>query len=212
VIRVAFPLLDVKFAGAGCALYASLRYDERTKLEQMPGLARIDFNPMRSTLVTGTKGFSIRDFAVSQDQCKIVVSGSHQEEGRLKCGLFEITVSTGVARQVLAADCNYRWSWADLTVSPDGSRAVASYGNTHTDHNYRLDLIDVVHGTARSLGDLSRPTWSPDGKWIAAIEWSRRRLICSTRMIPRVGAISALQSTQRGRPIPAICSFGHIAF
>jgi hypothetical protein len=175
VINIQFPVWIVKFAGDGRSLYASLPIDQRTKLEQ--SLVRIDFNPIRTTAVTGTQGFTIKDFAVTQDGNKVVISGRHREGAFEKCGLFEITVSTGVARHVLAADCNYQWSWTDLAISPAGDRAVASYGNTHTDHNYRLDLIDLAHGTTKSLGDLSRPTWSPDGMWVAAIEWNRKRLI-----------------------------------
>jgi hypothetical protein len=38
-------------------------------------------------------------------------------------------------------------------------------------------LIDLARGATKSLGDLGRATWSPDGKWIAAIEWKRKRLI-----------------------------------
>src|SRR5262249_42568780 len=140
-------------------------------------LVRIDFNPMRSTSVTGTLGFGIKDFAVTQDHSKVVISGRHREGVIEKCGLFVITVSTGSVRHVLAADCNYKWSWTDLAVSPDGDRADANYGNAHTDHNYRLDLIDLAQGTTKSLGDLSRPAWSPDGRWVAAIEWNRKRLI-----------------------------------
>lgn len=175
VIDIQFPLWAVKFAGDGRSLYGSIPIDQATKGEQ--GLVRVDFNPTRSTPVTGTQGFAIRDFAVSQDRSKVVISGGHREGAIEKCGLFEITVSTGVARQVLAGDCSYRWSWTELALSPDGSRAVASYGNTHTDHNYRLELIDVSHGTARSLGDLTRPAWSPDGRSVAAIDWNRKRLI-----------------------------------
>jgi hypothetical protein len=171
-IKIPFSLATVKFAGDGRSLYASLA----SALEHNLGLVRIDFNPVRSTPLTGTRGFGIRDFAVSQDNRKIVVSGSHREEGKTKCGLFEIQLS-GEARHVLAADCDYRWSWTDLTLSPESTRAIASFGNTHTDHNYRLDLIDLVRGTTTSLGDLDRATWSPDGKWVAAIEWSRKRLI-----------------------------------
>jgi hypothetical protein len=133
VINIQFPVRAVKFAGDGRSLYASLPIDQRTKPDQ--NLVRIDFNPMRSTPVTGTQGFAIKDFAVTQDGSKIVISGRHREGAIEKCGLFEITVSTGSVRHVLAADCNYQWSWTDLAVSPEGNRAVASYGNTHTDHN-----------------------------------------------------------------------------
>jgi hypothetical protein len=174
-INIQFPVWLVKFASDGRSLYASLPIDQRTKLQQ--GLVRIDFNPIRTTEVTGTQGFTIKDFAVTQDGNKVVIAGRHREGAFEKCGLFEIIVSTGVARQVLAADWNYEWSWTDLAISPAGDRAVANYGNTHTDHNYRLDLIDLAHGTTKSLGDLSRPTWSPDGMWVAAIEWDRKYLI-----------------------------------
>jgi hypothetical protein len=131
VIKIPFSLELVKFATDGRSLYASLLSDPFTKLERMPGLVRIDFNPVRSTPVAGTQGFAIRDFAVTRDHRKIVVSGHHREEGREKCGLFEITVSTGVVRRVVAADCNYSWSWTELTLSPMGDRAVASYGHTY---------------------------------------------------------------------------------
>jgi len=178
VINIPFPLWAVKFGGDGRTLYSSLDYDQRKKLEGRPGLVRIDFSPTRSTPVAGTQGFLIKDFAVTQDHRKVVISGNHRDGRVEQCGLFEITVSTGVARHALAEpDCNYRWTWTNLTVSPDGTRAAATYGNTQTDLKYRLDLIDLVQGTTKSLGDLDRPVWSPDGKWIAAIEWNRRRLI-----------------------------------
>ena len=174
VVNIPFPVWGVKFSGDGRSLYASTPIDQRTKPDQ--SLVRIDFNPTRSTPVTGTQGFTIKDFAVTQDGSKVVISGRHREGGLEKCGLFEIAISTGSVRQVVGADCTYQWSWTALAISSDGNRAVAEYGNTHTDHNYRLDLIDLAHGTTKSLGDLSRPAWSPDGKWVAAIEWNRKRL------------------------------------
>jgi hypothetical protein len=177
LVKIPFKLWSVKFASDGRALYASLRLDPLTNLEPMPGLVRIDLHSMRSAPVAGTHGFGVKDFAVTHDGRKIVISGNHREKDGGKCGLFEITVSTGAARRVLVADCGYQWSWTDLTISPAGDRAVASYGNTHTDHNYHMDLIDLAHGTTKSLGDLDRATWSPDGKWIAVIEWKRKRLI-----------------------------------
>ena len=158
---------QVKFAADGRSLYAVTG----------ESLIRVDFKPVRYTPVRGTQGFSIRDYAVTPDGSKVVISGHHREGTTGKCGVFEITVSTGSVRYVLADDCAYHWSWMDLAVSPDGNRAVAEYGNSNVDHNYRLDLIDLVIGTTKSLGDLIRPAWSPDGKWIAAIEWNRRRLI-----------------------------------
>jgi WD40 repeat protein len=168
VLKIRVPLGTVKFAGDGRSLYASLRFNPRARAEEQ--LMRVDFSPVRSTPIPGTQGFNIRDFAVTQDRSKIVISGRHREAALEKCGLFEFTVATGLVRQVLTDDCHYQWAWTDLTVSPDGERAVASYGN-------RLDLIDLPSGATKSLGDLTRPSWSPDGKWVAAIKWRKQRLI-----------------------------------
>src|SRR5260370_35871162 len=77
VINIQFPVGAVKFAGDGRSLYASLPIDQRTRPEQ--SLVRIDFEPVRSTPVTGTQGFAIRDFAVTQDRSKVVISGRHRE-------------------------------------------------------------------------------------------------------------------------------------
>jgi len=103
VINIQFPVRIFKFASDGRSLYASLPIDQMTK--QQPSLVRIDFNPIRITELTGTQRFTILDFAVTQDGNKVVISGRHREGAFEKCGLFEITVSTGLARQVLAADC-----------------------------------------------------------------------------------------------------------
>lgn len=54
--------------------------------------------------------------------------------------------------------------WMDLSLSPDNERAVAT-------HNSRVELIDIVHSTVEPLGDeLFMAAWSPDGKWLAAVE------------------------------------------
>ena len=54
--------------------------------------------------------------------------------------------------------------WRDLSLSPDGERAVAT-------HNRQLRLIDVVRGTAKPLVDeVFIAAWSPDGKWLAYVE------------------------------------------
>jgi Tol biopolymer transport system component len=58
--------------------------------------------------------------------------------------------------------------WYDLSLSPNGEQAVA-------ERNGRLEVIDLVHGTIKSLGGFREATWSPDGQRIAAIEDSKRQ-------------------------------------
>lgn len=54
--------------------------------------------------------------------------------------------------------------WMYLSLSPDSERAVAT-------HNGRVELIDIARGTTKPLGDeFFIAAWSPDGKWLAAVE------------------------------------------
>jgi WD40 repeat protein len=54
--------------------------------------------------------------------------------------------------------------WTELSLSPDGKRAVGT-------HNGRVELIDIVHNTTKPLDDrYFIAAWSPDGKWLAAVE------------------------------------------
>jgi Tol biopolymer transport system component len=173
-INIKFPVWIVRFAGDGRSLYASLRAAQGTGIEQY--LVRIDLDTMRSTPVDGTQGFGVNDFAVTPNSSKILILGRHQEGSTRKCGVFEVTVSTGAARQVLENSCADQPSWTGLAIAPDGNRAVANYGNT-TERSYRLYLIDLKDGATTSLGDIRRAAWSPDGRWIAAIDWRRRRAV-----------------------------------
>jgi hypothetical protein len=76
--------------------------------------------------------------------------------------LFGLTLPDGKPTEIsLPADAH---PWMDLSLSPDNERAVAT-------HNSRVEVIDIVHGTAEPLGDeLFTAAWSPDGKWLAAVE------------------------------------------
>jgi len=56
------------------------------------------------------------------------------------------------------------YPWMYLSLSPDRERAAAT-------HNGRVELIDIVHETTKPLeGEFFIAAWSPDGKWLAAVE------------------------------------------
>jgi hypothetical protein len=76
--------------------------------------------------------------------------------------LLGLTLPDGQPTEIsLPADAH---PWMDLSLSPDNERAVAT-------HNSRVELINIVHGTVEPLGDeLFMAAWSPDGKWLAAVE------------------------------------------
>jgi WD40 repeat protein len=76
--------------------------------------------------------------------------------------LFGLTQPDGKPREIsLPADGH---PWLNLSLSPDNERAVAT-------HNGRVELIDIVHSTVQPLPDeLFMAAWSPDGRWLAAVE------------------------------------------
>jgi hypothetical protein len=110
---------------------------------------KIDLKTGSTTLVPGT----VHDFV------------PHHEDGVPSTGharLFGLSLSDGKPREItLPADPH---PWMDVSLCPDNERAVAT-------HNGRVELIDIVHGTVEPLGDeLFMAAWSPDGKWLAAVE------------------------------------------
>lgn len=165
-------------------------------IRESPGLSRIEFQPARSSLVPGTGSFNIKSFALTARQDKLIISGSRHDGAARECGIFEIGLPDGNTRQVLKSDCRYQWSWDKLSLSPDGAQAIATVGS-NTDHDLHLELIDLAHGTAKSVGsEFWMGVWSPNGKWIAMLgdrnyslvliepgNFSRRRSLGSTSRI-----------------------------
>jgi len=108
----------------------------------------------------------------------LVIAGSQrQASGVFNCGVFEILLPAGTLRQVLTSDCRYQWSWDQLSLSPDGKRAVATVGSNAT-QNLHIEVIDLASGTAKTLSiEFWAGVWSPDGKWIAALGNHSRSLV-----------------------------------
>jgi WD40 repeat protein len=106
----------------------------------------------------------VASFTVSNHEDRILAAGIRRRDGDVR-GLFEIAIPDGLIKPVfLQADKTPKSSWRHLSLSPDGKRAVAT-------HNEHVELIDVERGLAEPLqGELFIAAWSPDGKWLAAVE------------------------------------------
>jgi hypothetical protein len=133
------------------------------------GLLRIQFNPVRISLIPGSAGFvGIVSLAVWPAQDKLLVSGPYMSGSRAVCGVYEFMIADGTARKVLdTASCDLAEAWTYLSISPDNIHAVALHKN-------QLNLIDLVSGSVRPAGEgFEMAAWSPDGKWIAAREHTK---------------------------------------
>jgi WD40 repeat protein len=179
-IHLPFPLGRFAFSADGKILYAEAtaellkgRTAPRLKtLPASPRLERIEFNPMRRTPVAGSAGLGvIHSLAVSKLQGKLALSLGQPVSGEVGCGIFELSLQDGKIRRVIEnPDCppglhNYLSAWLKISLSPDGRNVVAI-------RKRRLELIDLTQATVRVLGDgFAKAAWSPDGKWIAALEY-----------------------------------------
>jgi WD40 repeat protein len=139
----------------------------------VPQLQKIEFNPTRVSPVAGSIRLGvIHSLAVSRLQDKIVVSLGYPYFGDVGCGIFEISLQDGKVKKVVEnSDCppglhNYLSAWLTISLSPDGQKAVAI-------RKHRLELIDLKAVRVTVLGSgYQKAAWSPDGKWIAALEYS----------------------------------------
>jgi hypothetical protein len=177
-IPLPFRVRKATFGPDGKSMYGMIA--------DQPGLSKVEFNPTRASPVPGTNGFIVKSLGFSSRQDKLVISGNLRHAN---CGVFEILLPQGKTRQVLAYDCSNLWDWNYLTVSPNGEQVIATVGS-NIEHELHLELIDLVHGTTKSLGgEFCLGVWSPDGKWIVvresgprdklflidAVDFSRRR-------------------------------------
>lgn len=180
-ITIAMPLriLRATFGPDGKSIYGIVADSHRSVGDQ-PGLSKVEFNPIRASAIPATSGFLIRSFALSSHQDKLVISGNLHAS----CGVFEIQLPDGKTRQVLTYDCHNVGDWTHLSMSPNGEQVIATVGS-NIGHELHLELIDLVHGTTKSVGpQFSLGVWSPDGQWIVvresgprddAVDFSRRR-------------------------------------
>jgi hypothetical protein len=171
LVTVSLPFFLVgpaRFGSDGRSMYGIVADRKSTVRPNHAGISKIEFDPIRATLMPGTSEFAIKSFAISSRQDKLVISGRVQSSGARRCGVFAVDIPAGNVKQILIGECRDEWSWDYLSLSPNGDRAVAS-------HDRHLELIDLVQGTTRSLGsEFDVGSWSPDGKWIAVRESGNR--------------------------------------
>jgi hypothetical protein len=120
------------------------------------GLIRLDLMPARVSLVTGSDSFGILTFTFSRRDGVLFVWGWRKDHDDL-CGVFELNTSDGTVRPL----------------GPQPDRRCQSFmpgGGQRENVPKRSHLINPVDGTVVTLDEgLSGATWSPDGKWIAAV-------------------------------------------
>lgn len=167
---------QVVFGADGQSLYAVQPQGDSPVTTQSYSLIKVELPTRRVRPLLGSIPFvHIDSFAVSPREDRIILSGWSREGRFKKCGLYEVVLPAGGIREVLDSsdDCRDGAPWKKLSLSPDGTQAVAQ--------GRGLVLINLVQRSSQtlaprySLGSRSSlATWSPDGRWIALIEANDR--------------------------------------
>jgi WD40 repeat protein len=164
----------------GKALYGECTPDpdDNTKF----ALCRIDLKTGIATPLAGSIGLYGLNIAVSPHEDCILVAGVLRRDKDVR-GLFELTLPSGKIRTILLqGEPSIRSAWNYVSIAPDAKRAAAS-------HNGRLEVIDLVRSQVELLdAAFYIAAWSPDGKWLAAVEKGEegRTILMDARDLKRV--------------------------
>jgi hypothetical protein len=138
-----------------------------------PGIFKTEFSPARVSLVAGSTELGVASLAITASNEKVVVSGNYRHQGKTERGIFELEIATQTVKALIPDDspAGPRSGWRGLSLSPDGVEAAAV-------RNRRLEIVNLREGAIRSVKEgFAYGAWSPDGKWIAAIDRQQRTLL-----------------------------------
>lgn len=168
--EISLPLIPRWFGygPSGRSVYATaLKETGPRSFTDEPGMFKIELDPVRVSTIQGLDDFgSIGPFAVSQGEDLIVSGGSKGNSYPAKsCGVYEIHLPAGdIHAAIETSDCRAGSPWRVLSLSPEKTEALISA-------NRSLALLDLAKGSITKIeGQLSKGSFSPDGKWIAAIQ------------------------------------------
>jgi len=168
--EISLPLVPRWFAygPSGRSVYATaLKETGPRSFTDERGMFKIEVDPVRVSIIQGLDAFgSIGPFAVSQDEDLVVSGGSKGNSYPAKrCGVYEIHLPAGdVSAAIETSDCRAGSPWRVLSLSPEKTEALIRADRS-------LALLDLAKGTITKIeGQLSNGSFSPDGKWIAAIQ------------------------------------------
>jgi len=104
---------------------------------------------------------------------QILFTGARQNQPR---NIYVISPDGGSLHPVLPGG----WEASEADWSPDGYRIVVSMRNQKAQSEYGLYTLEPTTGTLKDLPGskgLTEPRWSPDGRYVAALDDAKRRLL-----------------------------------
>jgi hypothetical protein len=133
-----------------------------------PPIVVATIKPPVVSSIKASQGLSyIKSVAADADGGILAVSAVYQHDGAQECGLFELNIEKGSIQHILnnpGGGCfDFVSSWNQLSLSPDGSRLIATAGSG------QLAVINLHERRIEKTWPGAAAWWSPDGKSIAAL-------------------------------------------
>src|SRR5580704_12841917 len=147
----------------------------------MAGLFKIELNPVRVKDIPGSDAFYLSGpFAVSRREDLILFAGVRTDGAKTSCGVFKLNIADGKILPVLeSTECRAGSPWRVLDLAPSGLEALISADR-------QVSVLDLENSKVTPLGrGLWRGSYSPDGKWIAALELGGPAIPSKTILIDR---------------------------
>jgi hypothetical protein len=186
--EISLPLIPRWFAygPSGRSVYATALVDTGRSFTTQRGILKIELDPVRVSTIQGLDAFySIGPFAVSQGEDLIVSGGAKGNYPAGSCGVYEIRMAAGdIHTTIETSDCRAGSPWRVRSLSPEKTEALISA-------NRSLALLDLAKGSITKIeGQLSGGSFSPDGRWIAALQLGDPEAPSKTVLIDRTNLAS----------------------
>jgi hypothetical protein len=187
--EISLPLIPRWFAygPSGKSVYATALVETATRhFTDQRGILKIDVDPVRVSTIQGLDAFySLGPFAVSQREDLLVFGGAKGDYPTGNCGVYEISLPAANTRAITeTSNCRAGSPWRVLSLAPEGTSALVSADRS-------LALLDLALGSITKIeGQLSRGSFSPNGKWIAALQPGDPKAPSKTILIDRANLAS----------------------
>ncbi len=187
--EISLPLIPRWFAygPSGRAVYATALKETGTKsFTDQRGIFKIELDPVRVSTIQSLDAFySIGPFVVSQGEDLAVFGGAKGNYPAGSCGVYEIRLPAGdIGAAIETSNCRAGSPWRVLSLSPERTEVLISA-------NRSLALLDLAKGSITKIeGQLSGGSFSPDGRWIAALQLGDPKAPSKTVLIDRTNLAS----------------------
>ena len=181
-ITLPFAPGNIAFSQDGDAVYAcgssSSHRVGSPRGEGAHALAKITFKPVQSIEINTSERLAIVSISKPSSSSVVFISGNRNSTAgsSRQAGIFEINETNGRLRPLKLVEdptATGTWPlshWTDLSASPSGSFVA-------TTRNRVLEIISLSDGSIRTIAGLAMGRWSPDGKWLAAVDLVKGRIV-----------------------------------